>query len=142
MSDPGGYRVIRSIAVHAEDIVTALEANRRADARTVLRVTPPFSGRMRARIHVEEASEYEMDPEPIHIAPDRLVVDVPPYPMPDETEQRLRDDPGTDYSIDAHHERHVAAVREWRETVADSIVESVALEGKFGPHSVAVTALG
>jgi|SRR5699024_4521928 len=142
MSDPGGYRAIRSIAVHTEDVVTALEADRQADARTVLRVTPPFSGRMRARIHVEGSGEYEMNPEPIHIAPDRLVADAPHYPTPDETEQRLRDDPAADYSIDAHHERHMAAVRDWREVVADSIVDSIELERSSGSHSVAVTALG
>ena len=142
MSDPGDYRAIRSIAVHTEDVVTALEANQRADARAVLRVTPPFSGRMRARIHVEEDGGYDTDPEPIHIMPTRLVRDIPPYPTPDDTEKRLREDSTADYSIDRHHERHTAAVREWRETVADSIVESVALEGAFGPHSVAVATLG
>src|SRR6056297_3579117 len=42
---------IRSVAVTRADVVTALESNLRSDGRTVLRVTPPFSGRMRARLH-------------------------------------------------------------------------------------------
>ena len=36
--------VIRSLAVTADDVVAALEANERRDAAAVLRVTPPFSG--------------------------------------------------------------------------------------------------
>lgn len=46
--DPGR---IRSIAVHRDDVSTALEATLRSDREVVLRVTPPFSGRMRARLH-------------------------------------------------------------------------------------------
>jgi len=39
--DPGR---IRSIAVHRDDVSTALEATLRSDREVVLRVTPPFSG--------------------------------------------------------------------------------------------------
>lgn len=137
----GDYRAIRSIVVHAEDVVTALEANRRDDSETVLRVTPPFSGRMRARLHVEQDGEYAGDPEPIHIQPSRFVADAPDYPTPDATEECLRASE-TDYTVERNHERHTAAVADWRETVADAIVESVVLEGAFGSHRVAVGALG
>jgi hypothetical protein len=137
----GDYRAIRSIAVHIEDIVTALEANQRGESRAVLRVTPPFSGRMRARLHVERDGEYDDDPEPIHIGPSRLVADAPDYPTPDVTEERLRASE-TDYTVERHHERHTAAVAEWRETVADTIAESVVLDGTHGSHRVAVAALG
>ena len=46
--------VVRSLAVHADDVVQALETNARADGEVeaILRVTPPFSGRMRARLHL------------------------------------------------------------------------------------------
>jgi hypothetical protein len=138
---PATTRAIRSIAVHAEDVVTALEANRRGESRAVLRVTPPFSGRMRARLHVEQGSEYDTTPEPIHIAPSRLVADAPDYPTPDATEKRLRASE-TDYTVERHHERHTAAVADWRETVAGAIAESVTLDGGFGSHRVAVSALG
>ena len=137
----GDYRAVRSLAVHAEDVVTALETTRRGDSGTVLRVTPPFSGRMRARIHVEHADEYDTSPEPIHIAPSRLVKNVPAYPTPDATEERLRDS-DIEYTVERHHERHTAAVSDWRERVADAIVESVVLDGEFGPHRVAVAVLG
>lgn len=136
------YRDIRSIAVHREDIVTALEANRRGDSGAVLRVTPPFSGRMRARLHVEHDGEYDATPAPIHIPPSRLVTDLPSYPTPDATEERLRNDPDVDYTVERHHERHEAAVADWRESVADAIADPVELDGVSGPHRVAVAVLG
>lgn len=50
--------VIRTVAVRSDDAVTALESNRRTGSsrgddggRVILRVTPPFHGRMRARLH-------------------------------------------------------------------------------------------
>ena len=136
------YREIRSIAVHREDVVTALEANRRGDSGAVLRITPPFSGRMRARLHVEHRDEYDATPAPIHVRPSRLVADPPTYPTPDATEERLRSDGAVDYTVERHHERHAAAVADWRESVADAIVDSVVLDGAFGSHRVAVAALG
>ncbi|WP_435077778.1 hypothetical protein [Halococcus sp. AFM35] len=135
------YRAIRSIAVNAEDVVTALEATRRGES-AVFRVTPPFSGRMRARIHVEHAGEYDTTPEPVHIAPARFVPDAPDYPTPDATEGRLRADSDVEYTVEHHHEHHTAAVAAWRETVTDAITDSVTLDGEFGPHRVAVSALG
>jgi hypothetical protein len=143
MPATGTYRDIRSIAVHAEDVVAAVEANRTSGPQTVLRVTPPFSGRMRARLHVEQAEKYaDTDPEPVHIPPARLVADAPSYPTPDETEDRLRADPGTEYTVETHRERHTDAVAAWRDELADSIVESVELDGEQGPHRVAVAVLG
>ncbi|WP_256687274.1 hypothetical protein [Halococcus qingdaonensis] len=136
------YRDIRSIAVHREDVVTALEANRRGDSGAVLRVTPPFSGRMRARLHIENADEYDATPAPIHILPSQLVADPLSYPTPDATEERLRNDADAEYTVERHHERHAAAVADWRESVADAIADSVALDGAFGTHRVAVAALG
>lgn len=134
---PSAYRDIRSIAVHAEDVVAAIEANRDDGPRTVLRVTPPFDGRMRARLHVEHADEYAErdDPNPIHVAPSRLVADPPARPTPDETADRLRDDPDAAYSVETHHDRHAAAMAAWREALAGSIVDSVTLDGPDGPHS-------
>lgn len=136
------YRDIRSIAVHREDVVTALEANQQGDSGAVLRVTPPFSGRMRARLHVEHTDEYDATPAPIHVPPSRLVADPPVYPTPDTTEERLRGHDDIDYTVERHHERHAAAVADWRESVADAIAESVTLDGAFGSHRVAVAVLG
>jgi hypothetical protein len=136
------YRDIHSIAVHQEDIVTALEANRRGDSGAVLRITPPFSGRMRARLHVEHTDEYDTTPAPVHIQPSRLVADPPSYPTPDATEGHLRSDPDVDYTVERHHECHAVAVADWRESVAGAIADSVTIDGAFGPHRVTVAALG
>lgn len=136
-------RAVRTIAVTAEDVVAALEANERGrrDGRTVLRITPPFSGRMRARIHVEQGLEYG-DPAPVHVPPRDLVADPPPFPSPDDTEDAIRSDPDAEYTRERHRERHARAVEEWREAVRDSLVEAVDLGLPEGTHRVEVAVLG
>lgn len=138
--------VVRSVAVTAEDVVTALEASRRSDRNTVLRVTPPFSGRMRARLHEADAvsgQTGDADPAPIHIDPDSLVAaDAPAYPDPSETEDELRSEPDVEYTRERHRERHAEAVATWRESLPESIVDSVTLQTAAGPHAVDVTVLG
>jgi len=126
---------IRSIAVHREDVVTALEASLRGDRRVVLRITPPFSGRMRARIH--EATAGGAADGAIHVDPADLVAAVPDYPEPDATGP----DPGaaTGYDVEHHRERHAEAVARWRERAGDRIVDRVRLRGD---HAVDVVTLG
>ncbi|RXK51594.1 hypothetical protein [Halorientalis pallida] len=134
---------IRSIAVAAEDVVTALEAVRRSGQDPVLRVTPPFSGRMRARIHRDSTTEYDDEPAPIHVAPDALVTDAAPsYPTPAETEDALRGDPTVEYTRERHRDRHTEAVAAWRDAVTDQFVDAVTLDTPAGPHEVSVTVLG
>lgn len=132
---------IRSVAVQRDDLVTAVEANERGDAGAVLRVTPPFSGRMRARIHRAGADGAAGDPEPIHFEPAALVTSVPAYPDPDGTEDALResDDP---YTRERHRERHAERVEAWRETVGDRIRDRVTVRVGTEPHQVEVTLLG
>jgi hypothetical protein len=133
--------VVRSVAVTTDDVVAAVEA--RHDGRpAVLRVTPPFAARMRARIHLD-TEPYETTPEPLHVDPtDLLDEDAPARPEPDETEERLRADPDETYTTERHHELHTAAVAAWREAVRDHVVETVTLETPSGPHEVAVRTLG
>ncbi|WP_129115653.1 hypothetical protein [Halegenticoccus tardaugens] len=133
---------IRSIAVTVDDVVTALEATERSGRRVVLRITPPFYGRMRARIHVEGGEgAYEGDERPIHVDPRRLVdADAPPYPEVDETVDELG--ARMDYSPEEHRARHVEAVERWRAAVREHLVRSVALETPDGPHEVDVKPLG
>ena len=153
--------VVRSIAVTAADVVAALEANRTSNRRVVLRLTPPFSGRMRARLHVEHEGEYEHNnegesehdnegesehdsengaPRPLHIDPESLLIDTPAYPNPDRTENQLRErDPP--YTVDRHHEYHTAAVEEWRAKAPDTICDQITLETPAGPHEVTVKVL-
>ncbi|AXG06966.1 hypothetical protein DU500_11310 [Haloplanus rubicundus] len=136
-SDDADPNAIRSIAVTVDDVVTALEATRRSDRRTVLRITPPFSGRMRARLHRPTGDDAT---EAIHLDPSALVADLPPYPDPDETADRLR--VAGEYTTERHHDRHAAAVREWRGAAREAIVDAVALPTADGPHRVEVKRLG
>lgn len=140
MADDEDPRAIRSIAVTAEDVVTAYEATTRSGRETVLRITPPFRGRMRARLHVPQGED---DPA-VHVPATDLVDEsrLDPYPSPDETETAIREDPDVEYSTDLHHDRHLDAVRRWREGAIDAIVESVAIETPYGTHTVDVKVLG
>lgn len=130
------------LVVTADDVVTALEANARGDESAVLRVTPPFSGRVRARLHLAGREATYGDPRPIHVGPAALVGDVPSFPSPDDTEDALRSDSAVDYTPERHRERHEAAVATWRETVGGSIRERATVETPAGPHEVAVRTLG
>jgi len=144
-STEAGPERIRSIAVHREDVANALEATLRSDREVVLRVTPPYSGRMRARLH-SLGTEDDSSAEPgetacstaIHIDPRDLVADVPPYPEADETRA---DHPDAD--VETRRTRHAEAVGSWRERVRASIVASVPLSnGPGAEHVVDVTVLG
>lgn len=129
--------VLQSLAISAEDLLAAMEADARGGPRTVLRVTPPFSGRMRARLHVAQAAD---DEETVHIPPRALVDDAPAYPTPDETADELRSHDELDYSVDRHREYHEQRVDAWRATVLDHVVESVTLPAVDG--KIAVSILG
>jgi hypothetical protein len=143
---------VRSVAVTAADVVAAYEASRQAGREAVLRVTPPFSGRMRARLHVsevvpDEEAAAEADPAgeaaaPIEIPPGNLLGDVPPYPHPDDAEDELRADPEVTYTHERHRARHEDALEAWREAAGDSIVQSVSLETGRVRHDVEVVVLG
>jgi hypothetical protein len=134
--------VIRSLAVHTDDVVSALEANAARGADAVLRVTPPFNGRMRARLHLAGGEgAYDTDPEPIHVAPERLLDgEAPPYPTPDETEDELRE--RGEYSPDRHREYHAERVDGWRETLRDHLADRITLPAVAAGHDVDVLTLG
>jgi len=134
---------IRSIAVTAEDVLAAFEANRQRDAGTVLRVTPPFSGRMRARLHRGPPAD-DASPPPLRIIPERLLADdvIAEYPHPDDTADELREAPTETYSRERHREYHAAAVERWRETARERLASTVTLETATGPNEVRVVALG
>jgi len=135
--------VIRSIAVTAEDVVAAVEMNRTSPKQTVLRLTPPFSGRMRARLHVDQGEPYSGEPQPIHVQPKTLLEDdAPAFPKPADTEDELRADPEVEYTVDRHRERHADAVDAWRAALTAAIHEEVELETKRGSQIVGVSLLG
>ena len=129
---------IRSIAIHATDLVSAVEAT--ADgSKTVLRLTPPFSGRMRARLHVVQSDD--TDDETIHIEPDSLLTaDAPPYPTPDDTADELRAAADETYSVDRHRTYHEQRLAEWRESLPDHVADRTTLLAT--EHDVTVSLLG
>jgi len=128
---------IKSIAISATDLVSAVEAT--ADgSETVLRVTPPFSGRMRARLHVVQPDD---DDGTIHIEPDSLLTaDAPPYPTPDDTADELRDSDDETYSVERHRPYHEQRLAEWRESLPDHVVDRTTLSDT--EHDVTVSLLG
>ena len=143
--DSDDPRVIRTVAVTVDDVVAALEANRSADRGAVLRITPPFSGRMRARIHAG-GTTYATDPEPIHLDPERLVDDAPDYPTADETEVVEDTEPSAademSAGIESRRQRHTERVEAWRETVRQCLAATVDVGTPAGDHTVRVIALG
>jgi hypothetical protein len=134
--------VLRVLAVTVDDVVTAIESNERRDAGAVLRVTPPFSGRMRARLHLRGTERDYDDPAPLHVSPERLVTSVPRFPTPDRTADEIRLDPDEDYSTDRHRKRHRDAVKTWRERVQDSIRETTTIATPEGEIEVRIASLG
>ena len=140
-----GPEGIRSIAVHRDDVANALEATLRSDREVVLRVTPPFSGRMRARLHALDAgggdetggSDGDDAPAPVHIDPRTLVSDAPPYPEVDDTAAAH-----PDADLETRRERHAANVEAWRETVRERVAASVEIEVDGEVLAVDVNALG
>lgn len=133
--------VLRSLAVTAEDVVAAVETNRTTDREAVLRVTPPFSGRMRARLHLRH--DRTDAPAPLYIDPELLLdPDAPSYPRPADTEDELRADTGREYTVERHREYHADAVDSWRSDLRDSIGDRATVETPRGRIAVDVTVLG
>ncbi|AUV82005.1 hypothetical protein C2R22_10375 [Salinigranum rubrum] len=133
---------IRSLAVTVDDVVTALEAHQRADRPAVLRVTPPFAGRMRARLHVVDGEgRYDGGTAPLHIHPGAFVgPGVAPIPSVDDTEDELRR--RGEYSVERHREFHRSAVDAWRESVREGLVDRLELDVDSERHTVEVKYLG
>jgi hypothetical protein len=142
--EPGGPDDIRSLAVSGEDLVAAVEANRTSDRRVRFRVTPPFSSRMRARLHAgNPPPEAPGSLEPVYVDPERfLEPDAPAYPRPADTEDELRADPDEAYSLERHHEYHTAAVEAWREALRGAVRDRVPIETPGGRTEVTVHVLG
>lgn len=114
-SDPA---VVERIVVHATDVTAALEARSRERRETVLRLTPPFAARQRARLHVAGA---ESDPgyDAVHVHPGRFADDPPPFPSPDDTADEV--DGAAEFDRERHRRTHERAVERWRSSVADAL---------------------
>ena len=132
--------VIDSIAVTVEDAIAALEATEGTGRDAVLRVTPPFSSRMRARLHVAGEEGQYTGIKPLHIAPATLVDPLPALPTAAETAAELDDE--IEPNTDRHHQTHTDRLDEWRETVRDSLVETTEIDTSAGSVAVEVRWLG
>jgi hypothetical protein len=121
-------RRIDTLAVHTDDVLTALETRERGGRRTVLRALPPFSGRMRARIHVVDGAGREEGA--LHIHPGAFVADLPTYLSVDDTEDELRE--RGEYDVETHREHHADAVAAWRQTVRSRLRERIDLTFEAG----------
>jgi hypothetical protein len=147
-ADSDDPRRIEVLAVTAEDVVAALEARQQRGRPVVLRATPPFSGRMRARLHVPTNDEGadpgpEDGPAPLHVEPSTFVADdAPDYPRPADTEDELRADPDREYTVDRHHEYHQAAIDDWRAAVCEHFVDETTITTARGDRRVDVVVLG
>lgn len=141
MTESDDPAVVDTVVVTATDLVTALEANERTGgADAVLRMTPPFSGRMRARLHVRQGSETGNE-TPIALPAQALLEDrCPAPPEPDDVEDDVRADPTEAYSVDRHRERYRAALQQWRSAVPDYVRSAAQLPGT--DETITISLLG
>lgn len=129
---------IRSLALSPSDAVDAYAYTQENPGEAVLRVTPPFHGRMRARIHVYRLDDTELTGA-VHVSPAAVIEDdvVADYPR---LETALEDVDPTE--TERVRKRHAKAVEEWQARARESIVDSVTLETADGPHPVEIKRIG
>ncbi|PCR90989.1 hypothetical protein [Natrinema ejinorense] len=129
---------IRSIALSPDDAVDAFIYSQENPGEAVLRVTPPFHGRMRARLHVYRVDDTELTGA-VHLSPSAIIANdlIDAYP---DLESTLDAENSTE--ADRIRERHADAVDDWRARARDGIVDSVALETDDGTHRVELKPLG
>jgi len=141
MTEHDDPAVVETVVVSATDLVAALEANQRSRSEdAVLRMTPPFSGRMRARLHVRQGTETE-DQSPVALPAAAFVQDsCPAPPEPDDVEDDLRAEPTETYTVDRHRERYEAALREWRASVPEYARSETPLPGT--DETITISLLG
>lgn len=132
--------VIQYLVVTSEDVVTALEATLGTGRKAVLRITPPFSGRMRARLHIAGTATPAGGPAPIHVDPRVLVDPLPTYPTAADTAAEL-DSPAA-VNTEQHQAAHAERLADWRATVRRSIADEATIESGNESITVAVRALG
>lgn len=130
MTGSANPATVHTAVVTASDLVSALETSYRGGGETVvLRITPPFSGRMRARLHRYRESDGAKS-DAVHLDPHALVTDdCPVPPEPDDGEDALRTDPDATYTIDAHREWYQETLDQWRAEVPEHVREEVTLPG-------------
>ncbi|WP_247002324.1 hypothetical protein [Halosolutus gelatinilyticus] len=128
---------IRSLAVSPDDAVNAYVYGRENPGDAVLRVTPPFHGRMRARIHVYRVDDAELTGA-VHVSPEAVIADdvVAAYPRFEETLE------AEDEDAERIRERYAQAIEAWRARARESIVDVVTIQADGATHQVEVKPLG
>ena len=137
-TENGDPTTIKSLAVSPEDAANAYAYTQENPGEAVLRVTPPFHGRMRARLHVYRRDDTELTGA-VHISPADVIADdiVADYP---DLEARLEDADADE--TERVRKRHAEAVEEWQSRAEDAIADAVTIETDDGPHPVDVKRLG
>ncbi|RQG86992.1 hypothetical protein EA462_15205 [Natrarchaeobius halalkaliphilus] len=133
--------VIRSLAISTTDIVDAYAYTQENPGTAVIRVTPPFHGRMRARIHVYRIDDVEHT-DAIHVSPADLIEDDVVDSYPGYEDELAREGEGTSPpKSGGFGNRRAAAVDGWRARARDAIVDTVSLGEDDARHGVVVKAL-
>jgi len=136
-----GLERIRSVAVTAEDVVDAFVYTQENPGEAVLRVTPPFHGRMRARLHVFQQDD-ALATGAHHIDPKLLLERevVASYPTLADVAERVERDGGDTDAVSAHH---ATALEHWRDQALERLVDRIPLDAESdgGRHVVTVSVL-
>ena len=136
--------VIRSLAVSASDVVDAFLYTRENPEDAVLRVTPPFHGRMRARLHVYHLDD-SLETGAIHLQPATLLEEsvVDAYSTLEVGSDRAERGGGpTESDAKRTRDQRTAALESWRDRAREGIVDSVVLETGERETRVDVKRLG
>lgn len=127
---------IRSIAVDPEAVVDAFIYTRENPGTAVLRVTPPFHGRMRARLHVfrDGPGTEAAYCRPTSLLPEEIVA---AYPSLED----VAGDPD-DADPDERRSAHADAIEDWRRRAEEVIADETIIERGDDRVRVDITVLG
>ncbi|AFZ73364.1 hypothetical protein [Natronobacterium gregoryi] len=124
---------IRSIAVSTADAVDAYVYTQENPEEAVLRATPPFHGRMRARLHVYQVDDAHRT-DAVHVPPEAVISDgvLATYPDLETVDE-----------VDSERvgKRHADAVENWQERAKTALVDSTTLEIDGKTHEVEIKRL-
>ncbi|MCU4926300.1 hypothetical protein OB905_09940 [Halobacteria archaeon AArc-dxtr1] len=129
MTDGDDPTVIRSLAIAVEDVLDAAVYNRENPGTAVLRVTPPFHGRMRARLHVYREDDRELTGA-IHVPPRSF--------LPKRTRTAYPDFESRPPDVGSDGEDEDGPIDNWRSQARDSLRETVTIDTGEKSHTVSV----
>ncbi|ELY47390.1 hypothetical protein [Natronorubrum sulfidifaciens] len=138
MAEDDDPTTIRSLALSPDDAASAYAYTQENPGEAVLRVTPPFHGRMRARLHVYQRDDTELTGA-IHIPPESVIASdvIDDYPR---LEAALED--ATPDETDEIRKRHADAVEKWQARARESILEATTIDTDDGPQLVELKQIG